>query len=202
MLIIPTSLDTAIMFELRYPLIWSTVAYTCLTIGAYCLWEMLASLLTGTKPRSSRWLWLAAAVVFLFAGALSSSIMFGPVTFNADRGDWVSTSWGWVLGGALMAAFAVCVVVILVLRAADVVRSSRSGQRLHLAWRLLGLCVMAAYGILLAVNDTMLFGPVLENAAMAGGFVLAVSGIGSLIALAVIQRMRTIRNSEAQATSV
>lgn len=202
MLIVPTSLDTAIVFEIRQPLVWVILAYTSLTIGAFCLWEMLASLLTGTKPRVSRWLWLTAAAVFLLAAVLSSSVMFGPVTFNADRPDWVSTSWGVVFGEAFRAVFAICAMVLLALRAVDTVRASRSGQRLHPAWRLLGLCVMVAYGILLALNEAMLLVPALENAAMAAGFVLATSGIGSLLALAVIQRMRMGRNTEAQAASV
>lgn len=202
MLIIPTSLDTAIAFELRPPVFWAAVTSVCLTIGVYCLWEMLISVLLGAKPRTSRWLWLAASGVLLAVSAVSSGVMFGPVTFNADRADWVSTSWGVVFGGAFIAAFSVCAVVLLALRAADAVRLSGSGQRSHLAWRLLGLSASAAYGILLAPNEQMVLNSALQDVSMIAGLVLAVVGIGGLLALTAIKQMRSAGGDTERATSV
>lgn len=202
MLIIPTSLDTAIVLELTQPLVWLAIAYTALAVGAYCLWEMTASSLSGWRPPRSHRIWLASAAALLIAAGVSSSLMFGSVTFNADGADWISTSWGGVLGGAFMGMFTVCVLVLLSLRLVNAVRSGRSGRRLHPLWWLFGLGVMVAYGLLLAWSAQMPYGSAVEDTARVLSFALAISGIGSLLAIAVIRRIRSDHARGPQPSSV
>lgn len=190
MLIIPTSLDSAVVFELKQPLVWTVIAYTSLAVAAYCLWEMVASLLLGRSPRLSRWIWLVSAGSVLTATAVLSSAMFGPVTFNADTAQWVSTSWGVVLGGAGMVVFTIFAFVLLVLRTVDAVAASRSGRRSHSLWWLVGLCLMIAYGFLLGLNEQLPYGSQTETAALAATIALVIAGTGSLAAIAAIQRLR------------
>lgn len=196
MLIIPTSLRTAIILELGPAADWmNSAVFIFLAACAYLCWEMLISLLTGEKPESSRWRWLASAGMSLLAAVVLTSLMFGPVTFNAGQANWVSTSWGGVFGQASLLAFAICTLVTLTLRAQDAVRVGRSGHLTYPAWWSLGLLFMMAYGLLLALNEVLSPGSVLQDAARAVGFGLAVCGVGSVVGVFVIRRMRSGRVS-------
>lgn len=202
MLIIPTSLDTAVLLEIGQPLILTAPVFVSLVVGAYCLWELLLSRITGRGAPVSRWGWLIAAGVLLGAAVGSSATMFGEVTFNADGPDWVSTTWGGVLGVFFMAAYCVCVLIVVVLRGTDAARADRSARLRGVMLWLIGLCVALAYGILLAVNADMPYGSALGTPVRASGFVLTMGGIGSLLAAAAIRRMRPGRASEVEVRSV
>lgn len=193
MLIIPTSLSTGILLQIEQPFAWlaiTAVGYSGVTLGAYSLWEMLMSALVGRKPRSSRLKWLGGATLLLAMAMLGSGLMFGPVTFNADSANWVSTTWGSVLSAWCMAAFVLCVAVLVVLRAIDALNERRLMAMPYFAWWAGGAFVCVAYGLLLTWNGELVGGGATETAVMVGALGLTASGLGSLLAVAVIRALR------------
>jgi len=110
MLILPTSMDTAMILEMP-PL--AMVYFSALLCGVFCLWEMLMSVLLGRPPSVSRWVWLGVSALLLASGALLFEPWLGPVTFNSGE---MTTAWSFVLSAWCMALFVPCVLITLVIR--------------------------------------------------------------------------------------
>lgn len=207
MLIVPTSLDTAILLGMDsgWMPVWSAVdaaTFIFLAAYAYCGWEMLISLLGKSRPRRSRWAWLAVTGVLLISAIIVSDLVVGPVTFNAGQADWISTSWGSVIGQYCVLAFDLCALVLLVMRVVDAIRIGRTGRLPYSVWRLLAFLVTMAYGFLLVLHELQVYGLTLEYAVLVIGFGLTVLAVGSLAAAAVISRMRGDGAPESASTSV
>lgn len=195
MLIVPTSADTAIVLGMDagwmlMETVMNAAAFVLLAAFAYCCWEMLISLSGKDRPKRSRWAWLAVTGVLFISATIGVGLIVGPVTFNAGQADWVSTSWGYVIGQYSLLAFEVCALVLLMLRILDAIRAGRTGHVSYALWRLPVLLVMMAYGLVLALDELQIYGFALQNTVYVTSFVLAVVGVGSLIATAAIGRMR------------
>jgi hypothetical protein len=137
---------------------------------------------------------LGVAVLALVVAGFLSGLMPGPVTFNADGADWVSTSWGYVLAPWFMAAYIACIVALVAWRTIDAAKTAKAGPLPYLAWWLLGLGLAIAYGALLAANEWLPDGAAVGPVSLAVGFALLIGGAGTLAAVAVIGKMRAPRS--------
>lgn len=190
MLIVPTSLDTALVFQLEYPLVLGALGSASFMAAAYCLSEMLTSAALGNRPRTSRWLWLGGAGALVMSAMASSALLLDSVTFNADGTGWVSTSWGYLLGGYLMAGAGACSMVVAVLRAIDAVETGRNRSRRHMIGWVFGLCTAVTFGLLLALGGDGAYEPGTDAILLVAGLALAIIGVGSPAAAAALRLMR------------
>jgi hypothetical protein len=197
MLIIPTSANTALVVQPPPGIetVLNFASYALLLGGAYCLWEMLLSVLLGRRPASSRWVWLGTAIGLLAIAVISGQSGFGPASFNGGE---FTTAWGFIVEEWLIRAFGLSVIVLLGLRLTDSVRARPRGRHPVVGWWLLGMGAAISSGLLLGwmagEGNTAAWQLSMGAELFAG--TLAVAAVGTLLAVAAARRWRGARTAE------
>lgn len=193
-MVVPTSPDTAIILgmsagSMAVQPAMDVAAFILLMVFVYSCWEMLVSWLGGDGPQKPHWVWLAVTGSLLVASVVLDRLMSWDATFNAGTANWITTTWGSVIGQYLLLAFEVCALVLLVLRTVEAISACQAGRFLYAVWRLFALLLTMGCGVVLGLSSLSLTSD-LRGLALIIAFSLAVLGVGSLAAVAVIGRMR------------
>jgi hypothetical protein len=185
MLILPTSATTAIVFDLMRGQVGEWLAYitaAVLLAGAFCAWETLFSSINGRPPSRARWIALSAALGLFALSVLAEKVLTGFADFNGGE---VSTLWGYAVAPWFVAASVLCILTLVVLRIVDATRADAFARVPAVAWWFVGCLAASAYGA--ASVWAGMLSPVYALVSVEIGYALAIAGVGSLVAAAVLR---------------